>query len=102
MRVLVALLPLVLLVVLVGGGTAVARRQGYSLGGATVVRCRAGHLFTTVWIPFASLKAIRLGWVRLQRCPVGGHWTVVTPVRDADLTESERRVAAMVHDSLIP
>ena len=33
-------------------GTIVARRRGYSgLGGNTVVRCRQGHLFTTIWVP---------------------------------------------------
>ncbi len=42
-------------------GTIVARRRGYPLGGNAVVRCRQGHLFTTIWIPGASLKAVRLG-----------------------------------------
>ena len=50
-------------------------------GGNVTVRCRQGHLFTTIWIPGASLKALRLGWWRFQRCPVGGHWSVVTPVK---------------------
>ena len=66
-------------------GTVLARRWGYSgIGGDTVVRCRESHVFTTIWIPGASLKAVRLGWARLQRCPVGKHWSVVTPVMDAD------------------
>lgn len=82
-------------------GTAVARRLGYRIGTATVVRCRSGHLFTTIWIPGASLKAVRLGWFRFQRCPVGKHWTFVHPVREADLTEDER-VAAQVRDRRIP
>ena len=52
--------------------TVVARRRGYSgLGGNTIVRCRRGHLFSTIWIPGASLKAVRLGWFRVQYCPVG-------------------------------
>jgi len=83
-------------------GTIVARRKGYGVGGNTVVRCRAGHLFTTIWIPGASLKAVRLGWVRLQRCPVGKHWTFVVPVRVADLTVEERRTAAERLDVRIP
>jgi hypothetical protein len=74
-------------------GTVVARRRGYGIGGVTVVRCRDGHLSTTVWIPGASLKSVKLVWWRLQRCPVGGHWSLVTPVRAADLTEDELRGA---------
>ena len=60
-------------------GTVIARRRGYNFGRNTIVRCRQGHLFTTTWIPGASLKAIRLGWARFQRCPVGHHWSLVTP-----------------------
>src|SRR5665213_1734793 len=66
--------------------TLVARRRGYNMGGNVVVRCRRGHLFTTIWFPLASFKAIRLGWTRFQRCPVGKHWSLVTPVKDSDLT----------------
>ena len=88
--------------VLVVGGTVVGRRLGYTLGGDVVVRCRDGHLFTTIWVPFASLKAIRLGPVRLQRCPVGRHWTAVRPVKDRDLTDEERLAASRHHDLRIP
>jgi hypothetical protein len=84
------------------GGTLVARRRGYRVGGNTVVRCRDGHLFTTLWIPGASLKAIRLGWYRFQRCPVGNHWSLVRPVRDVDLTDEEREAAERVHDVRLP
>lgn len=38
------------------------------------VRCSAGHVFTTIWMPLGSLKAVRLGWKRWQYCPVGRHW----------------------------
>jgi hypothetical protein len=93
---------LALIIALYIGGTLVARRLGYKLGGNVVVRCRQGHLFTTIWIPGASLKAIRLGWARLQRCPVGNHWTLVTPVRDSDLTDEERRTAEQHRDIRIP
>jgi hypothetical protein len=83
-------------------GTVVARRRGYPLGGNAVVRCRQGHLFTTIWIPGASLKAVRLGWARFQRCPVGPHWSLVTPVKTSDLTDEEREKAAARRDIRIP
>src|SRR6266508_3028075 len=72
------------------------------MGGEVVVRCREGHLFTTIWVPFASLKAIRLGWFRLQRCPVGNNSTFVTPVKDSDLTKEERLIAERYRDTPIP
>jgi hypothetical protein len=71
-------------------------------GGRVPVRCRAGHLFTTIWIPGGSLKAVRLGWWRLQRCPVGGHWSIVTPLRRSELTDEEARQAAETRDVRIP
>lgn len=83
--------------------TFAARKLGYRVGGNTVVRCRDGHLFTTIWIPGVSVKSLRLGWVRLQRCPIeGGHWTVVKPVKEADLTAEERLLAESNHDVRIP
>jgi len=87
---------------LIAGGTVVGRRLGYTMGGNVVVRCRDGHLFTTIWVPFASLKAIRLGPARLQRCPVGRHWSLVRPVKDGDLTDDERLAASRHHDVRIP
>ena len=83
-------------------GTVVARRRGYNIGGHTVVRCRDGHLFTTIWIPGVSVKSLRMGWYRFQRCPVGDHWTIVSPVKDIDLTEEERESAAANRDVRIP
>jgi hypothetical protein len=77
-------------------------RRGYGLGGSVVVRCRDGHRFTTIWIPGISVKSLRLGPWRFQHCPVGHHWTIVTPVRKSDLSEQERRVAGEVHDRRIP
>lgn len=82
--------------------TVVARRRGYHLGLHTIVRCRAGHLFTTIWIPGGSLKSIRLGASRLQRCPVGHHWTLVRPVREKDVTDAVRLEAEQHHDIRIP
>jgi hypothetical protein len=72
------------------------------IGGNVIVRCRAGHLFTTIWIPAASLKALRLGWWRVQHCPVGHHWSLVTPVNQSGLTEDERRFAREHHDIKLP
>ncbi|HXX90301.1 MAG TPA: hypothetical protein VEI83_08775 [Acidimicrobiales bacterium] len=94
------LLLLVVLALVVG--TVVARRLGYKVGGNTVVRCRDGHLFTTIWIPGVSVKSVRLGWYRLQRCPVGGHWTLVSPVREADLSAEERLFAEEHRDVRLP
>jgi hypothetical protein len=82
--------------------TAAAVRRGYAFGRNTTVRCRAGHLFTTVWIPGASVKALKLGPWRLQWCPVGRHVALVHPVRDADLADADRELAAGHHDIPLP
>ena len=68
-------------------------------GGRLIVRCRAGHLYSTLWIPAVSVKSVRLAAVRLQYCPVGRHWTLVTPVRETDLSDPER-TAARAHSDL--
>jgi len=80
----------------------VAERRGTVFHADTVVRCQAGHLFTTWWIPGVSVKAVRLGWWRLQRCPIGPHWSLVTPVVVSTLTETERELAAAHHDVRLP
>lgn len=90
------------IVILLAAGTFAARRMGYKLGRETIVRCADGHLFTTIWIPGASLKAVRLGMVRWQRCPVGKHWSLVSPVREADLTDAERQLAEQWQDVRVP
>jgi hypothetical protein len=82
--------------------TLAARAAGYRIGWNTTVRCRRGHVFTTIWIPGASLKSVRLGWWRVQRCPVGRHWTVVAPVKEARLTGRELRAARRRKDIRIP
>jgi hypothetical protein len=76
--------------------------RGYRFGGNVVVRCRRGHLFTTIWIPGLSVKSLRLGWWRVQRCPVGAHWSIVTPVSRATLTEQETIGAAEHRDVRLP
>jgi hypothetical protein len=83
-------------------GSIVAVRAGYRLGRNAVVRCRQGHLFTTIWIPGASVKAIRLGLWRIQWCPVGRHVDLVRLVKESDLSEPERELAASRHDALVP
>ena len=83
-------------------GTVIATRQGYSFGRNTVVRCRQGHLFTTVWIPGASVKSLRLGFWRVQWCPVGRHVDLVHPVKEAGLSETSRAFALEHHDIPVP
>lgn len=41
------------------------RRRGYGVAGNVVVRCREGHLFTTLWIPggIAQVGSSRVGQV---------------------------------------
>jgi hypothetical protein len=72
------------------------------IGGNLIVRCRDDHLFTTLWIPGASLKSLKLGWWRFQHCPVGDHWSIVTPVDPDILSVQQRREAAARHDLPIP
>jgi len=83
-------------------GTIVARWKGYRFGSSLIVRCRRGHLSTTIWIPGISIKSLRLGWWRFQRCPVGPHWSIVTPVRESDLDDDDRRAAHGRRDIPIP
>ena len=81
---------------------AALRLRAGRFGGHVPARCRAGHLFTTIWIPGGSMKALRLGWWRVQRCPVGAHWSLVTPLRRSELSEDEARAAAATRDTRIP
>ena len=84
-------------------GAAAGQKRGYSgMGGDTIVRCSLGHLFTTTWIVGSSVKAVRLGYKRYQRCPVCKKWRIVVPVRDDELTDEDRRVAAEHHDTTLP
>jgi hypothetical protein len=91
-------------IAVVGAGVEMAALwlRAHRLGGNVVVRCRKGHLFTTIWIPGGSLKSLRLGWWRFQRCPVGEHWSLVTPVKESELTDDERRLASEHRDIRIP
>ena len=78
------------------------RRHGYRGAGNVVVRCRDGHVFTTIWVPGVSVKSVRLGWWRFQWCPVGRHVTVVTPVSRSDLSWRQRRSADANKDIRLP
>jgi hypothetical protein len=72
------------------------------MGGDTIVRCSQGHLFTTRWIVGSSVKAVRLGYMRYQRCPVCKKMAHRRPVRDGELTDEDRRAAAEHHDTSLP
>jgi hypothetical protein len=76
--------------------------EGYRFGRDVIVRCRDGHLFMTTWIPMVSFKAVRLGLIRLQYCPVGNHFTAVRLMRDEDLTPAEHLEASRYHDNGVP
>lgn len=76
--------------------------RGYPMGTDVVVRCRRGHLFSTIWLPGISVKSLRLIWWRGQRCPVGNHWTIVTPVRRGELSADEARAAHSRKDVRVP
>ncbi len=66
------------------------------------VRCSEGHLFTTIWLPLASVKAARFGGRRYQHCPVGGHWAMVSPLDPDSADPADLQAAAAVHDRRIP
>jgi len=101
-QVLIYTLAVVILAVVAAKVARMSRAQGYRFGHDVIVRCRDGHLFMTTWIPMMSLKAIRLGLVRIQRCPVGDHVTAVRLMRDEDLTSAQRLEAGRHHDSGVP
>jgi hypothetical protein len=66
------------------------RRAGYAIPGRAAVRCKDGHLFRTMWVEGGAFTAVRLGLTtRYMRCPVGNHWAIVHPVKEADLTDAE-------------
>lgn len=63
-----------------------------------IVRCSAGHLFVTLWVPLGSLKAVRLGRKRFQHCPIGHHWSLVSRVDEHTLSDEELAEARRQHD----
>ena len=68
----------------------------------TIVRCKDGHLSTTIWVRGVSFKSVRLGSSRYQRCPVGHHWATVQRVDPEELSEEQRQEAAAHRDLRIP
>ena len=66
------------------------------------VRCSAGHVYTTIWIPLNSVKAVRLGPKRWQHCPVGHHWAMVSTLDENTASAQELAEAARVHDVRVP
>ncbi len=68
----------------------------------TPVRCKKGHLYTSIWIPYASVKGLRLGWKRWQRCPVGRHWAVTEKLDPETLSAEQLAEAAKTHDWNLP
>ena len=94
---------LVVVVSLVTLETIVVARRRHSLFKLdTVVQCRHGHQFTTWWMPGVSFKALRLLWWRLQYCPVGKHYSVVTPVAVTAIADDELQQAQDRDDIRIP
>jgi len=94
--------PIVAIVAGIAAEALTMRLRGYPMGTDVVVRCRRGHLFSTIWLPGVSFKSVRLLWRRVQRCPVGGHWTIVTPVGDTAISADERRLAHERKDVRLP
>lgn len=94
----ILLLLVLSLVVLIVWLLASARNPRSGSGGTTVVvRCLAGHVYATTW----AARTLRFGAVRWRYCPVGEHWTLVTPVRREDLTPGEWRMARQYHDDSV-
>ena len=89
-----ALIAIIILVVVVGVMLVlnlVIRHKDYGIPGKIAVRCSKCHLFRTTWVVGGSLKAVRLGpSTRYQRCPVGGHRSIVHPVKEKDWTTEDR------------
>jgi hypothetical protein len=101
-QILIYALAIVIFAVIAVRVARMSRMQRYRFGRDVIVRCRDGHLFMTTWIPAVSFKAIRLGLVRMQYCPVGDHFTAVRLMRDEDLTRAERAEASRHRDSGVP
>lgn len=66
------------------------------------VRCSKGHVFTSTWMRWGSFKALRFGFARFERCPVGRHWAFIRPADMDSLSPAEKESAARFHDSRMP
>ncbi|KAH8660154.1 hypothetical protein BX600DRAFT_54557 [Xylariales sp. PMI_506] len=63
-----------------------------------IVRCGDGHLYTTIWVPMVSFKALRFGSQRYQWCPVGHHFSLIGKAQIGELTMEEMEEASRIHD----
>lgn len=68
----------------------------------TIVRCSQGALYSTIWWRWGSFKAIRLGSLRVQRCPIHRRWEKTWRADVDELTAAELASARSVVDSSIP
>jgi hypothetical protein len=93
---------LVLVVGAFAGFITVMKKRGFKFGRDVIVQCGAGHYYTTIWVPGVSLKAVRWGAIRFQRCPVGKHWASARLVNPKEVTPEISEIAAQHHDVRIP
>ena len=89
---------LVVVLGLLGALVPYMKMRGYNFGNDVIVRCAGGHLYMTIWIPGGSLKAVRWGTKRYQRCPVGKHWSLTSQVKDDEITPEIIEEARKFHD----
>lgn len=68
----------------------------------SIARCSEGHLFSTIWIPLVSFKAIRIGSDRWQKCPLCRKFRRVSLVDKDGLSAAEVEQVRSVQDSPIP
>jgi hypothetical protein len=86
---LVVALPIIAVVVIAKVLYSLSKRRS-PMAAEVTVRCSRGHVFETTWSPLGSLTSLRFGATRLQRCPVGHHWTLVRRVDGAELSAQDR------------
>jgi len=67
-----------------------------------IVECTRGGRYSTIWLPFGSLKAIRLGRTRIQYCPIHRRFERVRKVDPRSLSRRARRRAQALRDLPIP
>jgi hypothetical protein len=64
-----------------------------------IVQCSRGAYYETVWFPFVSFKAIRLGTRRFQKCPVHERWEIARLVPEEEWTPAVIAQAEAHRDS---
>lgn len=68
----------------------------------TIVQCAQGALYSSIWWPLVSVKSVRMGSQRLQRCPVHRRWEKTVQVDGAGLSAAEIAEAEAVTDWPVP